>query len=119
MMEPITYKPQDFKSDQDVRWCPGCGDHAILNSLQKAMAAIGISPDETVVISGIGCSSRLPYYVNAYGMDSSLSVNGILISILSPSFQRSPTVTKLPGCASIVRFFPFTAMEMPFFAQYG
>ena len=59
--------PQDYKSDQNVRWCPGCGDHAILNSLLKAMAAIGIAPEKTAVISGIGCSSRLPYYVNAYG----------------------------------------------------
>jgi len=67
-MEPKIYKPQDFKSDQEVRWCPGCGDYAILNSLQKAMAEIGVSPDQTVVISGIGCSSRLPYYINSYGM---------------------------------------------------
>lgn len=63
----LTYSPSDFKSDQPVRWCPGCGDHAILNSLQKAMAQIGTAPDMTAVISGIGCSSRLPYYVNAYG----------------------------------------------------
>lgn len=67
-MHAITYKPQDFKNGQSVRWCPGCGDYAILNSLQKAMAEVGVSPDETVVISGIGCSSRLPYYVNTYGM---------------------------------------------------
>ena len=57
----------DFKSDQPVRWCPGCGDHAILNSLHKAMAALGVPPHRTAVISGIGCSSRLPYYMNAYG----------------------------------------------------
>lgn len=67
-MHAITYKPQDFKNGQSVRWCPGCGDYAILNSLQKAMAEVGVSPDETVVVSGIGCSSRLPYYVNTYGM---------------------------------------------------
>jgi 2-oxoglutarate/2-oxoacid ferredoxin oxidoreductase subunit beta len=67
-MESILYKPQDFKSNQDPRWCPGCGDYAILNSLQKAMANLGIAPENTVVISGIGCSSRLPYYLNAYGM---------------------------------------------------
>lgn len=59
--------PQDFKSNQAVRWCPGCGDHAILNSLHKAMAAIGVAPEKTAVISGIGCSSRLPYYMNTYG----------------------------------------------------
>lgn len=57
----------DFKSDQPVRWCPGCGDHAILNSLQKAMAIVGVAPHMTAVISGIGCSSRLPYYMNSYG----------------------------------------------------
>ncbi len=62
-----TYTAADFKSDQAVRWCPGCGDHAIINSLQKAMAIIGVPPCKTAVISGIGCSSRLPYYMNAYG----------------------------------------------------
>ncbi|MCL1943521.1 MAG: 2-oxoacid:ferredoxin oxidoreductase subunit beta [Candidatus Azobacteroides sp.] len=61
------YSPKDFKSDQYVRWCPGCGDHAVLNSLHKAMAQLGIKPCETAVISGIGCSSRLPYYMNTYG----------------------------------------------------
>ncbi len=59
--------PQDYKSDQPVRWCAGCGDHAVLNSLHKAMAAIGVPPQMTAVISGIGCSSRLPYYMNTYG----------------------------------------------------
>lgn len=67
-METIKYTAQNFKSDQEVRWCPGCGDHAILNSIQKAMAELGVSPDNTAVISGIGCSSRFPYYVNTYGM---------------------------------------------------
>lgn len=61
------YTLQDFKSDQYVRWCPGCGDHAVLATLQKAMAGIGIEPHKTAVISGIGCSSRLPYYMNTYG----------------------------------------------------
>lgn len=67
-MEAVAYKPADFKSSQDPRWCPGCGDYAVLNSLQKAMAELGVKPEETVVISGIGCSSRLPYYVSTYGM---------------------------------------------------
>ena len=61
------YNAADFKSDQSVRWCPGCGDHAILNSLHKAMAEVGVPPHKTAVISGIGCSSRLPYYMNTYG----------------------------------------------------
>ena len=62
-----TYQPKDFKNDQTVRWCPGCGDHAILNELHKAMAELGVPPHKTAVISGIGCSSRLPYYMNTYG----------------------------------------------------
>jgi 2-oxoglutarate ferredoxin oxidoreductase subunit beta len=61
------FKPQDYKSDQPVRWCAGCGDHAVLNCLHKAMATLGIPPEKTAVISGIGCSSRLPYYMNTYG----------------------------------------------------
>ena len=63
----ITYSPKDYKSDQYVRWCPGCGDHAVLSCLHKAMAEVGTSPDNMAVISGIGCSSRLPYYMNTYG----------------------------------------------------
>lgn len=62
------YTPADYKNKQSVRWCPGCGDHAILNTLHKAMAELSIPPEQTVVVSGIGCSSRLPYYMNTYGM---------------------------------------------------
>lgn len=58
---------KDFKSDQYVRWCPGCGDHALLSCLHKAMAELNLPPHMTAVISGIGCSSRLPYYMNTYG----------------------------------------------------
>ncbi|MDR1114887.1 MAG: 2-oxoacid:ferredoxin oxidoreductase subunit beta [Tannerella sp.] len=61
------YEPKNYKSDQSVRWCPGCGDHATLNCLHKAMAEIGIPPHRIAVISGIGCSSRLPYYMDTYG----------------------------------------------------
>lgn len=57
----------DFKSDQNVRWCPGCGDHAILNTVQKAMAELGLKKEEVAVISGIGCSSRFTYYMSTYG----------------------------------------------------
>lgn len=63
----LEYTAKDFKSDQQVRWCPGCGDYAIINSMQKAMAELGVAPHETAVISGIGCSSRLPYYISSYG----------------------------------------------------
>ena len=66
-MEEKKYQASDFMSDQYVRWCPGCGDHAILNVLHKAMAELGVAPEKTAVISGIGCSSRLPYYMNTYG----------------------------------------------------
>ena len=66
----IQYKPKDFKSDINIRWCPGCGDYAILSSLQKALSEIDVSPEDTAVISGIGCSSRLPYYMNTYGFHS-------------------------------------------------
>lgn len=64
---PVVYTAKDFKSDQYVRWCPGCGDHGVVMALQKAMAELGLKPHETAVISGIGCSSRLPYYMNTYG----------------------------------------------------
>ncbi|MDR0845419.1 MAG: 2-oxoacid:ferredoxin oxidoreductase subunit beta [Tannerella sp.] len=67
MNTDLKYTPQDYKSDQYVRWCPGCGDHATLNCLHKAMAQIGVPPHQMAVISGIGCSSRLPYYMNTYG----------------------------------------------------
>ncbi len=56
----------DFKSNASVKWCAGCGDHAILNSVQKAMAALNVEPHNVAVISGIGCSSRFPYYMNTY-----------------------------------------------------
>src|SRR6187399_3118649 len=62
---PLTKK--DFKSDQEVRWCPGCGDYAILNMVQTVMAGLGIPRHEIVFVSGIGCSSRFPYYMNTYG----------------------------------------------------
>ena len=60
----------DFKSDQYVRFCPGCGDHAICMALQKAMAQIGIPTHEVAVVSGIGCSSRMPHYLNTYGFNT-------------------------------------------------
>ena len=59
-----------FKSDQYVKFCPGCGDHAICMALQKAMAQVGVPTHQTVVISGIGCSSRMPHYLNTYGFNT-------------------------------------------------
>ena len=61
------YTKKDFESDQDVRWCPGCGDYAILSAVQKSMPDLGIPKEDIVFISGIGCSSRFPYYMNTYG----------------------------------------------------
>ena len=63
-------KPADFASDQDVRWCPGCGDYAILAQMKKVMPTLGIPREKIVFISGIGCSSRFPYYMSTYGMHS-------------------------------------------------
>ncbi len=63
--EQLTRK--DFASDQDVRWCPGCGDYAILATVQRTLPELGVSPDRMVWVSGIGCSSRFPYYMNTYG----------------------------------------------------
>jgi 2-oxoglutarate ferredoxin oxidoreductase subunit beta len=64
------YTAKDFKSDQEVRWCPGCGDHAVLSSVQKALTELGIPKEKFAFISGIGCSSRFPYYMNTYGFHS-------------------------------------------------
>ena len=61
------YKKKDFQSDQDVRWCPGCGDYAILSAVQAVFPELGIPKEKFVVVSGIGCSSRFPYYMNTYG----------------------------------------------------
>ena len=58
---------KDFETDQDVRWCPGCGDYSILAAVQKHLPSIGIPPERTVFVSGIGCSSRFPYYMSTYG----------------------------------------------------
>ncbi len=61
------YTRKDFSSDQEVRWCPGCGDYAILAAMQRILPGLGSTPENTVFISGIGCSSRFPYYMNTYG----------------------------------------------------
>ena len=62
-----TLQPKDFASDQEVRWCPGCGDYAILKAMQRALAELGARPENTVFVSGIGCAARFPYYVATYG----------------------------------------------------
>ena len=64
---PTKLKPSDFASDQEVRWCPGCGDYAILKAVQKCLAELNADTAKTVFVSGIGCASRLPYYMSTYG----------------------------------------------------
>ena len=67
---PQTMTAKDFATDQEVRWCPGCGDYSILAQVQKVMPGLGIPRENIVIVSGIGCSSRFPYYMNTYGMHS-------------------------------------------------
>jgi 2-oxoglutarate/2-oxoacid ferredoxin oxidoreductase subunit beta len=66
----IQLSAKDFKSDQEVRWCPGCGDYAILNAVQSFMPELGIPKEKIVFVSGIGCAARFPYYMQTYGMHS-------------------------------------------------
>jgi 2-oxoglutarate ferredoxin oxidoreductase subunit beta len=66
----MTYTRADFQTDQEVRWCPGCGDYTILASVQTFMAEMGVPKENIVFISGIGCAARFPYYMNTYGMHS-------------------------------------------------
>ena len=67
---PPVLTAKDFVTDQEVRWCPGCGDYSILAQVQKIMPGIGVPKENIVIVSGIGCSSRFPYYMNTYGMHS-------------------------------------------------
>ena len=69
-MTTVEYTRADFQTDQEVRWCPGCGDYTILSSVQKFMAGAGVPRENIVFISGIGCAARFPYYMNTYGMHS-------------------------------------------------
>ncbi len=89
-MENNVYTPANYKSDQPVRWCPGFGDHAIFTSLQQAMAAVRVPPDKTAVISGIVCSSRLPYYFNTYRLHT---MHGRAAAIATGSKVANPEMT--------------------------
>lgn len=84
----LTFK--DFKSDQEVRWCAGCGDHAILNSVHKSLAAIGKPREKYAVISGIGCSSRFPYYMNTYAFHT---IHGRALAIASGTKTANPELS--------------------------
>ena len=86
---PLTTK-KDWTSDQEVRWCPGCGDYGILLAVQQLMPELGVAPENTVFISGIGCSSRFPYYMNTYGMHS---IHGRAPAIATGVAVARPTST--------------------------
>lgn len=90
----MNYTPQDFKSDQEVRWCPGCGDHAILNALQKALPEVSkqlkYNLERYVFVSGIGCSSRFPYYVNTFGFHG---IHGRASAIATGVKVANPTLS--------------------------
>ncbi len=83
------YTSNDFKKGQP-RWCPGCGDHSFLASLHRAMSELGIAPSDIAVISGIGCSSRLPYYMNTYAMQT---IHGRAAAIASGAKVANPNLT--------------------------
>ncbi|MBE6332121.1 MAG: 2-oxoacid:ferredoxin oxidoreductase subunit beta [Bacteroidales bacterium] len=90
------YTQQDFKSDQPLKFCAGCGDHAVAASMQKAMAELGIAPSQTAVISGIGCSSRMPYYMNTYGMHT-IHGRGLAIATGLKTSRPDLTVWNVSG----------------------
>jgi 2-oxoglutarate ferredoxin oxidoreductase subunit beta len=81
---------KDFSSDQDVKWCPGCGDYAILAQIQKTMPALGIPPEDLVFVSGIGCSSRFPYYMATYGFHS---IHGRAMTLASGIRTANPDLS--------------------------
>jgi len=81
---------RDFVSDQDVRWCPGCGDYAILSQVQKVFPELGIPKENFLIVSGIGCSSRFPYYMNTYGFHS---IHGRAPAIASGSKLANPELS--------------------------
>ncbi len=93
------YTFKEFKSDQEVRWCPGCGDHAVLAALQKALPDVteilGYGKERYVVVSGIGCSSRLPYYMNTYGFHS---IHGRATAISTGIKVANPDLTVWQAC---------------------
>jgi 2-oxoglutarate ferredoxin oxidoreductase subunit beta len=84
------YTAKDFKSDQEVRWCPGCGDHAIMNAIQRSLPQMGIPRENFAFISGIGCSSRFPYYMNCYGFHG---IHGRASAIASGTKTANPELS--------------------------
>jgi len=89
-MTDVQFKPGDYKSDLKPVWCPGCGDFGVLNALYRALAKIEVAPENTVVLSGIGCSSRLPGYVNTYGFNG---VHGRALTLATGVKVARPELT--------------------------
>ena len=85
---PVSYKRTDLQSDQEVKWCPGCGDYTILASVQSFMAEMGISKEKIVFVSGIGWAARFPYYMNTYGLHT---IHG-----------RAPAVAQVSLCQTLI-----------------
>lgn len=83
-------KPNDYASSQEVKWCPGCGDYAILNAVKKALSELGLTKEETVFISGIGCSSRFPYYMDTYGFHS---IHGRAAAVATGTKMANPDLS--------------------------
>ncbi len=83
-------KPTDFKSDQNVRWCPGCGDYAILAAIQRTLPDVGVDREDVVFVSGIGCSSRFPYYMNTFGVHS---IHGRAPTVATGLLLANPDLT--------------------------
>jgi len=90
MSENVILKKKDFVSDQEIRWCPGCGDYAILNAVQKTFPDIGVAKEDFLVVSGIGCSSRFPYYMNTFGFHS---IHGRAPAIASGAKLSNPNLS--------------------------
>ena len=89
-MADLKYTIKDYKSENEVRWCPGCGDYAILNAVQRTMAEMNIPREKFAVISGIGCSSRFPYYMNTYGFHT---IHGRAAAIASGVKSANPDLS--------------------------
>ncbi|MBI2996710.1 MAG: 2-oxoacid:ferredoxin oxidoreductase subunit beta [Candidatus Melainabacteria bacterium] len=88
--EPQEYTRADFESENDIRWCPGCGDYAILSALQTVMPTLGIPKEKFVFVSGIGCSSRFPHYMNCYGFHT---IHGRALTVATGVKSISPDLS--------------------------
>ena len=95
----MKYTAQDFKSNQEVRWCPGCGDHAVLAAIHRALPTVceqrGYSKERLVFVSGIGCSSRLPYYMDTFGFHS---IHGRATAISTGVKVANPELSVWQAC---------------------